>query len=1007
MRINNIKNNNLEETIQAGDIVSFEFDDEFAVEGMVVETEDGLEIQLDEQGEEYLTELLPLAIGAAGAAWTAYDAYKAAQQLQRGEITQADLAKQIGTDAALTLAGGGVAKLAGKGFKAFRKWWKGDQGRQEPTLPKDMGPAPTGPNGRPLSPMSGREEPPVSSKNAPDTQRKQPTLTRKRPGATNLSGDSVSSKGTDFDAFLKNYGPKAQMSDDVQRLRQLAGLNEEKQQLNEFLNIAAAAATGAYNGYQIYNMVKDAYEDGSLSWRETGDILGKLALAGIETAAVGSGLGLIGKAGQGLMNIGKVFKQMPADTMRQAGQGVLRGMGQGVTDLAAELGRTGLKGASAGMTLAAVDNGAVGDAVSRGFNTALDTTDAVVSTAVDKVVDTGADIYQNIRNRNQANEDANRLRKLAGLNESTQLQENKIIRDLFKLIQDKIQEIRVKHAMGDISYPKATAGAGMGAGIGAMAASQMGKPDDQSPEEFFKLRLGESTLLEDISEQHLQEVLVEMGIEESLAGKLGKYALAAMLGLGAVKGMNDTSAKNTPLGQALDHAATNWSGEEAAQALELYKNIDAYADENDSTLRHWANQNQELVDQFKESVNEASSSADYGMFTPEGDAQVDKIVSGILRSFDAAAAAGDDLNRVRMLSHHQLETELEDLSDAGYDEALDTDVRERAAEHLDRGIERLMDLYESTSINESFSDQVKDFGMFSKGGNAQVQNIIQYTLNDFEDAAEKATESERDALRMEAMQKLFKELEDLAEDPKHEEAMDTDVRERAAAYLDKGIIRIMNVLDNQPVSESTRGLGSIDWPDTDEDGDSAMMQHAENAIRHGMHAHDAYDHVYSMTRERDWLSDNKDMIIDMFAQYGLQTEAAEKRWKQTSMSPEEAIKEFGKENVRVKKGALRNGDDMVEVFVEAELSEAEYQGKKVTLNKPIRTGKDEPKKFKVYVKDGDKVKMVRFGHQGKGNEKTMTIKKSDPERRKSFRARHNCDNPGPKTKARYWSCKAW
>ena len=87
--------------------------------------------------------------------------------------------------------------------------------------------------------------------------------------------------------------------------------------------------------------------------------------------------------------------------------------------------------------------------------------------------------------------------------------------------------------------------------------------------------------------------------------------------------------------------------------------------------------------------------------------------------------------------------------------------------------------------------------------------------------------------------------------------------------------------------------------------------------------------------------------------------------------------------------------------------EAKYQGKTVKLNKPIRTGKDEPKKFKVYVKDGDKVKLVRFGHQGKGNEKTMKIKKSDPKRRKSFRARHNCSNPGPKTKARYWSCRAW
>jgi hypothetical protein len=89
--------------------------------------------------------------------------------------------------------------------------------------------------------------------------------------------------------------------------------------------------------------------------------------------------------------------------------------------------------------------------------------------------------------------------------------------------------------------------------------------------------------------------------------------------------------------------------------------------------------------------------------------------------------------------------------------------------------------------------------------------------------------------------------------------------------------------------------------------------------------------------------------------------------------------------------------------------EAEYQGRKVKLGKPQRTGKDESGKFKVYVKDPKtgNVKVVRFGHQGKGNEKTMTIKKNNPERRKSFRARHNCDNPGPKTKARYWSCRAW
>jgi hypothetical protein len=81
------------------------------------------------------------------------------------------------------------------------------------------------------------------------------------------------------------------------------------------------------------------------------------------------------------------------------------------------------------------------------------------------------------------------------------------------------------------------------------------------------------------------------------------------------------------------------------------------------------------------------------------------------------------------------------------------------------------------------------------------------------------------------------------------------------------------------------------------------------------------------------------------------------------------------------------------------IEEAEYQGRKVTLNKPMQ---GDVKKSKVYVKNakGNVVK-VNFG------DKKMKIKKSNPKRRKSFRARHNCKNPGPKWKARYWSCKAW
>jgi len=80
---------------------------------------------------------------------------------------------------------------------------------------------------------------------------------------------------------------------------------------------------------------------------------------------------------------------------------------------------------------------------------------------------------------------------------------------------------------------------------------------------------------------------------------------------------------------------------------------------------------------------------------------------------------------------------------------------------------------------------------------------------------------------------------------------------------------------------------------------------------------------------------------------------------------------------------------------------AEYQGRKVKLGKPFLTP-DGPKKRSVYVKnDKGNVVKVNFG------DPNMTIKKSDPARRKSFRARHNCDNPGPRWKPRYWSCRAW
>jgi hypothetical protein len=83
-----------------------------------------------------------------------------------------------------------------------------------------------------------------------------------------------------------------------------------------------------------------------------------------------------------------------------------------------------------------------------------------------------------------------------------------------------------------------------------------------------------------------------------------------------------------------------------------------------------------------------------------------------------------------------------------------------------------------------------------------------------------------------------------------------------------------------------------------------------------------------------------------------------------------------------------------------DIDEAKYQGREVPLGKPMA---GDVKKSKVYVRDPKtgNVKKVNFG------DPNMKIKKSNPARRKSFRARHNCANPGPRTKARYWSCRAW
>jgi hypothetical protein len=110
-----------------------------------------------------------------------------------------------------------------------------------------------------------------------------------------------------------------------------------------------------------------------------------------------------------------------------------------------------------------------------------------------------------------------------------------------------------------------------------------------------------------------------------------------------------------------------------------------------------------------------------------------------------------------------------------------------------------------------------------------------------------------------------------------------------------------------------------------------------------------------------------------------------------------------------KKVLLENGKVVyLEVPIEDQnfLSEAKYKGRDVKLGKIMQ---GDIKKFKVYVKnDKGNVVKVNFGFGGKSaHGKRMVIKKNNPARRKSFRARHHCESPGPRWKARYWACRTW
>jgi len=122
-------------------------------------------------------------------------------------------------------------------------------------------------------------------------------------------------------------------------------------------------------------------------------------------------------------------------------------------------------------------------------------------------------------------------------------------------------------------------------------------------------------------------------------------------------------------------------------------------------------------------------------------------------------------------------------------------------------------------------------------------------------------------------------------------------------------------------------------------------------------------------------------------------------------SKKESIEEYDVENAQDYKDFTSYMKENYSGLEEGKLEEAEYQGRDVKLGKPMQ---GDAKKFKVYVKNekGNVVK-VNFGQGGDAKGGTMRIRKDNPKARKSFRARHNCDSPGPRHKARYWSCRKW
>ena len=149
--------------------------------------------------------------------------------------------------------------------------------------------------------------------------------------------------------------------------------------------------------------------------------------------------------------------------------------------------------------------------------------------------------------------------------------------------------------------------------------------------------------------------------------------------------------------------------------------------------------------------------------------------------------------------------------------------------------------------------------------------------------------------------------------------------------------------------------------------------------------------IMTKNEAREWLRKNTGMELE---------DDAEIETQEQEIPPQDQQESILRRYLEIKKQYAE--EDYLEEDFGERITEATYKGRTVKLNKPFRTPSDS-KKFAVYVQDPKtkNTKIVRFGDQN------MDIKRDDPDRRKNFRARHNCDQHTDKTKAGYWSCKMW